>query len=190
MKRITLILATLLLSAIAVKADEQQPIYIVDGIETPFDVVRQIVATDIESLTVVRDPAAIAQYNVNGDTSNGIIVISLREEDPNEQEWLVVDEMPRFMNGDVSTFVTWVMQNVRYPAEAIEANIQGMVVAQFVVGRDGYIIVDRTRIIESPDAILTNEVLRVLSLSPRWTPGKQRGENVQVSFTIPVNFAL
>ena len=102
----------------------------------------------------------------------------------------MVDTMPMFMNGDVSTFRNWVMQNIRYPEAALQAGIQGAVFVQFVVGRDGYISADRISILQSPDDTLRDEVLRVIQLSPRWTPGVQRGQNVAVSFTIPIIFSL
>ena len=95
-----------------------------------------------------------------------------------------------FTNGDISTFQSWVMQNMRYPAEAIEKCIQGMVIAQFVVGSDGYIVKDSIKILSDTDPLLNNEVIRVLNISPRWTPGQHAGKSVALQFVIPVSFGL
>ena len=102
----------------------------------------------------------------------------------------MVDEMPQFMGGDLTTFRNWVMENVRYPEEAMNNGIEGMVLVRFCIDKDGYIKENMTGIIKSPDKSLSEEVLRVLKSSPQWVPGKQKGKNVIVQFTLPVNFKL
>jgi TonB family protein len=62
------------------------------------------------------------------------------------------------------------------------------VIVQFVVGKDGS--VENVAITKSPDDALDSEVTRVVSSSPKWEPGKQRGQTVRVKFTLPVDFAL
>ncbi len=75
---------------------------------------------------------------------------------------------------------------MKFPAEALEAGIQGRVVASFVVEADG--TVSSVRIIQSPDPILSREVVRVLAASPKWTHGSKGGEPVRVKYTLPVDF--
>jgi hypothetical protein len=95
------------------------------------------------------------------------------------------------MGGDLVAFREWVMQNVRYPEVAIKGNLQDIVVVQFVVDRHGYIDYNKINILESqnPD-IFAEEVKRVISSSPRWTPGFNNGYAVSVVFTLPITFKL
>lgn len=163
------------------------PLCIVNDVVVPYEELVNLNAEDIASVTIYNDAESLSLYSRFGDVSNGVLVVDLVDK---EEVFVMVDTMPMFMNGDVSTFRNWVMQNIRYPEAALQAGIQGAVFVQFVVGRDGYISADRISILQSPDDTLRDEVLRVIQLSPRWTPGVQRGQNVAVSFTIPILFSL
>lgn len=163
------------------------PLCIVNDVVVPYEELVNLNAEDIASVTIYNDAESLSLYSRFGDVSNGVLVVDLVDK---EEVFVMVDTMPMFMNGDVSTFRNWVMQNIRYPEAALQAGIQGAVFVQFVVGRDGYISADRISILQSPDDTLRDEVLRVIQLSPRWTPGVQRGQNVAVSFTIPIIFSL
>ena len=105
-----------------------------------------------------------------------------------EEPFLVVDTPPQFNGGDIGEFRRWVQMNVKYPAEALGKNIYGKVLVTFVIEKDGS--VDNAEIFKSPDKSLADEVLRVIGKSPKWTPGKQRGEAVRVKFGMPVDFAV
>jgi TonB family protein len=163
------------------------PLCIVNDVVVPYEELVNLNAEDIASVTIYNDAESLSLYSRFGDVSNGVLVVDLVDK---EEVFVMVDTMPMFMNGDISTFRNWVMQNIRYPEAALQAGIQGAVFVQFVVGSDGYISPDRISILQSPDDMLRDEVLRVIQLSPRWTPGVQRGQNVAVSFTIPIIFSL
>ena len=105
-----------------------------------------------------------------------------------EEPFLVVDPPPQFNGGDIGEFRRWVQMNVKYPAEALGKNIYGKVLVTFVIEKDGS--VGNAEIFKSPDKSLADEVLRVIGKSPKWTPGKQRGEAVRVKFGMPVDFAV
>ena len=105
-----------------------------------------------------------------------------------EEPFLVVDTPPQFNGGDIGEFRRWVQMNVKYPAEALGKNIYGKVLVTFVIEKDGS--VGNAEIFKSPDKSLADEVLRVIGKSPKWTPGKQRGEAVCVKFGMPVDFAV
>lgn len=105
-----------------------------------------------------------------------------------EEPFLVVDTPPQFNGGDINEFRRWVQMNVKYPAEALGKNIYGKVLVTFVIEKDGS--VGNAEIFKSPDKSLADEVLRVIGKSPKWTPGKQRGEAVRVKFGMPVDFAV
>lgn len=193
MKRIFTLFVALIatISVFATEQGEQQlPLYIVNGEAMSVEEVKNINATDIESMTVLRSDDQVANYRHLGDTSNGVVVIALKKSE-DDVPFLAPETMPSFMGGDLTSFRNWVMQNLRYPSEAIENNLQDIVIVQFVVNREGYIDVDDINVLRSnyPD-IFVAEVKRLLPTSPRWTPGYQRGEAVPVVFTLPITFQL
>lgn len=99
----------------------------------------------------------------------------------------VVEEQPMFPGG-MEEMMKFLQQNIKYPKEAQEQGKQGRVIVQFVVNKDGSISNDS--IVRSVDPLLDAEALRVVRSMPNWTPGKQRGKEVRVRFTLPVSFRL
>lgn len=97
----------------------------------------------------------------------------------------VVEEMPEFAEGNVAE---WIMKNIKYPKEAIEANITGKVFVQFVIEKDGSIT--NAKIARSASTLLDAEALRIVNNMPQWIPGKQRGKAVRVAYTLPISFSL
>lgn len=97
----------------------------------------------------------------------------------------VVEDMPRFPGGNVQK---WIAKNIKYPMIAQENNIQGKVFVQFVIEKDGS--VSDVKVARSVDPSLDKEAIRVVKMMPKWTPGKQRGKPVRVSYTVPINFQL
>lgn len=95
--------------------------------------------------------------------------------------------MPRFPGGETE-LMKFIAEKVKYPAEVQDRGIQGRVFVSFVVNEDGSL--SDLEIVESLDPLLDEEFLRVIRLMPRWTPGKQRGQNVAVKYTVPVTFSL
>jgi len=110
------------------------------------------------------------------------------EEEKEEDIFMIVEDMPTFKGGDVQKFSEWVKERVRYPIIAQENSIQGKVFIGFVVEPDGS--VSNVQVIRSVDKSLDEEAKRVVELSPKWAPGKQRGAPVRVRFSITVNFQL
>lgn len=194
MKRILLLLLAAVTAASVSAMDygeSQQPLYVVDGKAISAEEVKAIASSEIESMTVIRDQKQLAQFKHLGDTSNGVIVVTLKDKEQDDITFIAVDVMPSFMGGDLNTFRMWVMQNIRYPEVALEQRLQDMVVVQFVVNREGYIEQDGINVLQSnhPD-IFVDEVKRVFTASPRWTPGIQKGSAVAVSLVLPVAFQL
>ncbi len=99
----------------------------------------------------------------------------------------VVDEMPKYPGGEIA-LRTFIGKEVKYPKEAQDKGIQGKVYITFVVADDGY--VRNVEIARGVDPSLDQEAIRVIESLPQWTPGKLEGKNVNVSFTVPINFAL
>ena len=99
----------------------------------------------------------------------------------------VVEEQPMFPGG-MQELMKFLQTSIRYPKEAQERGLQGRVIVQFVVNKDGSICDEK--VVRSVDPQLDAEALRVVRSMPNWTPGKQRGEAVRVRFTLPVTFRL
>lgn len=110
------------------------------------------------------------------------------EEDFDEEVFYVVEDMPTFRGEHRDEFIKYIQQELEYPKEAIENGIEGKVFVSFVVSSEGE--VTDAKVIRGVDPILDKEALRVVKNAPDWTPGKQRGKNVNVGFTFPIVFAL
>ena len=110
------------------------------------------------------------------------------EEIVEDQPFLVAETMPSFQGGDLNTFRNWVQQNVKFPTIALENGIQGRVVLSFVIEKDGRLT--NIQVLQTPDRSLSEEAIRVLNKSPKWSPGKQRNQVVRVKYTLPVDFRV
>jgi periplasmic protein TonB len=104
-----------------------------------------------------------------------------------EKVFIVVEEMPEYPGGN-SALLKYIGENLVYPSEALNNNIQGKVNLKFVVNPDGS--VDRIEVLRSVDPLLDNEAIRVVNTLPKFKPGKQGGIPVPVWFSIPVVFKL
>ncbi|GGH16951.1 M56 family metallopeptidase [Mucilaginibacter phyllosphaerae] len=101
--------------------------------------------------------------------------------------FISVEQAPSFPGGDAA-FGKFLATNVRYPKAAREANLQGRVVASFIIEKDGSL--SNIKVIRGVGMGIDEEAVRVLGLSPNWNPGIQNGHNVRVSYAVPINFAL
>ena len=99
----------------------------------------------------------------------------------------VVDEPPSFPGGDAAQ-IAFLSNNLRYPAVAMEQGIQGRVVTQFVVDKDGSIT--DVKVVRSLDPMLDKEAVRLVKSMPKWTPGKLNGSPVRVKYILPLSFRL
>ena len=98
------------------------------------------------------------------------------------------EQMPEFPGGQAA-LMKFINENLRYPATAIENGIQGRVVVQFVVKKDGSVN-DNIMIVRGVDPALDQEAIRVCKTLPKFIPGKQNGQPVNVWFTLPITFKL
>ena len=148
---------------------------------------------EVEVLNVVEDNVETESIEVNTEETETEVVIAAPVEAPVEEEeeevvFVVVESMPEFPGGQQALF-KYLSENVKYPVIAQENGIQGRVICQFVVNKDGS-IVDVEVVRSGGDASLDKEAIRVIKSMPKWKPGKQRGKPVRVKYTLPVNFKL
>lgn len=104
-----------------------------------------------------------------------------------EQIFFIVEEMPEYPGGELA-LRKHIGSSVEYPVAAQDKGIQGKVYVTFVVSKDGTVV--NAKIVRGVDPSLDAEALRVVNGLPKWQPGKQKGKAVNVSYTVPINFAL
>ncbi len=117
---------------------------------------------------------------------------TVRTTPPAEQEEAIpfqfLEVRPGFNGGDANEFSKWVNTQLVYPPEAKDKNIQGRVTLQFTIEKDGSLT--GVKVLRGVNPHLDAEAIRVVSSSPKWTPGYQKGVPVRVSFTFPVIYQL
>ena len=184
----------------------EEPLIIVEGKKVTPEEFTAIMAEDIESITVYKMETAKELFG--DEAKDGAIDVKLKknptvaiEDTPKavagsdddykplsgDQVFNVVEEMPEFPGG-IEGLMKYLSQNIKYPKEAQDANKEGRVVVSFTVKKDGHC--EDFEVVKSVDPVLDAEALRVLKEMPNWKPGKQRGKEVNVKFTIPVVFKL
>lgn len=144
----------------------------------------EIVDNDIETVDIISFD----------DTQIDIPIYNYREEvEPETVEeetipFVLADQKPSFQGGDANTFSRWIAQHLEYPEIAKENGVEGRVVLEFTVLKDGTL--GNLKVLRSVDPSLDKEALRVVSTSPKWEPGRQRDRAVNVTYQFPVVFQL
>ena len=144
---------------------------------------------------IMSSKLSVGSFDVKGNDEGGEVlkakeVIATEPVKPKEEEnkvFDVVEQMPSFPGGNAA-LMNYLSQNIKYPVIAEENGIQGRVIVQFVVGKDGHI--SDVRVAKSVDPSLDKEAVRVVKGMPKWIPGKQNGQAVTVRYTLPVTFRL
>lgn len=126
-----------------------------------------------------------ADENTTYDYQQEIAVVE--EEEETQEVFFIVEEMPVFPGGE-EALRKFIAQSVKYPVIAQENGIQGRVFVSFVVNQKGE--VTNVKVARPFDPNLDKEAVRVVQSMPKWSPGKQRGKAVKVSYTVPINFVL
>ena len=129
------------------------------------------------------------------DDNTGVEIMDYKEAEVVEEEveeeaipFQLVEQKPSFQGGDANEFSKWVNSKLVYPEIAKENGVQGRVTLQFTVEADGR--VTNVKVLRGVDESLDKETVRVVSSSPKWTPGRQRDRAVKVTYTFPVIFQL
>ena len=130
---------------------------------------------------------------VETDMNNDMSALDEEEQDnskPEEDEVIsfrVVEDLPQFPGGAVE-MMKWLQRNLKYPPVAQERKIQGKVVAEFIVNKDGSLT--DFKVVKSLNSMCDREVLRVLRMMPRWTAGVQNDQPCRTKVCIPVVFKM
>lgn len=101
----------------------------------------------------------------------------------------VYEVAPQFPGG-MDEYLKFIKETLRYPAEARKLDVEGTVLIQFIVGKDGKIIDSTIYVIQSVHPAIDNEALQLVKSMPKWTPGYSNGEPVNVQMVMPLTFEL
>ncbi|MGM0619783.1 MAG: TonB family protein [Bacteroidota bacterium] len=147
-------------------------------------------AEDMEEFT--KRYSDVNSFKIETDSLGNVFLVQKEEETPKSLDtdadvFFIVEDMPEFPGGEMA-LRKYIANNIKYPEAAQDNGIQGKVYVTFVVSKDGSVA--NAKIARGVDPALDKEALRVVNSLPKWTPGKQREENVNVSYTVPINFAL
>jgi TonB family protein len=170
--------------------DNGDVLYLVDGKQMTD--ISGISSDNIESITYLKgEKARMFGY------SRDVVIVKLKKTSKELADGSIVEKaetvlescekMPEFPGG-MSALINYMAENVRYPKEAFEANVQGRVLVSFIINETGE--VSDASIMKGVEEHLDKEALRVISTMPDWTPGLQDGKPVKVKYSIPVSFQL
>ena len=178
-------------------AEEVEEVMITEPLETPppppvevpeiaFSDQIDIVDDDIEVEDIIIDSEDDEDFEITiMDYQEEVVEEEVEEE---AIPFQLVEEKPSFQGGDANQFSKWVNQRLVYPEIAKENGVQGRVTLQFTVEKDGSIT--KVKVLRGVDPSLDKEAVRVVSSSPKWTPGVCDGRVVRVAYTFPVFFQL
>ena len=150
-----------------------------------------------EELEIVDDDVKVTTEFISSDDSNNQIEIkpyveaTVKEEEEVEDEiipFTIIEEKPKFNGKEADAFTQWVYSQIEYPADAQENGIQGRVTVQFLIDVDGS--VKDVKVVRGVHPSIDKEAVRVISKSPKWSPGKQRNKPTKVRYTLPLVFQL
>ncbi len=114
--------------------------------------------------------------------------IEERTPEKDNKEFISFERFPMFPDDGDSGLLKWVQSNLKYPEMAKKNGVQGRVVVQFVVKKDGSI--GEIKVVRSVEPTLDEEAVRIVNMLPNFIPGEMNGEPVDVWYTLPINFKL
>jgi protein TonB len=162
---------------------------------------RYVAPRVVDSIPLIEKPVALASDSLSGTTEgqgdingtgNGTGDFAGNGDGGGggggDGTFLEVEVMPQFRGGDINKFREWVQKKTKYPETATINGIHGKVYITFIVENDG--TVSNVKVAKGVDPLIDDEAVKAVSSSPKWTPGKQRGEAVRVAYVIMLNFEL
>ena len=194
----------------------ENPLVVIDGKRSTIAELKALDPQTIDNVSVLKDKASLEVFGEDG--KNGVIIVTTKDaarealtmtlqpasstatsddvevvvvdmypETHDSEAFDVVEKMPEYPGG-IEAFMKFLSENVRYPEAASKAGIQGRVLVNFIVEKDGSI--SNTHVIQNVNEYLDAEAVRVVGAMPKWTPGMQEGKAVRVKYTVPISFRL
>lgn len=140
----------------------------------------------VEDDEEIEEELELEDMEIDQDTEIEFIE-AVEEEVVEEEIFTIVEDMPSFPGGEAKLF-EYLGKNIKYPQIAKEAGISGIVYVNFVVDTKGDIT--DVKVLRGIGGGCDEEALRVVKNMPKWSPGKQRGKPVKVSYNLPIRFSL
>ena len=192
MRKLFLLMAAASLLMVGCKNNGSKKTKAAEEAETPVENVVNAMDEAIEAIEADAEmDAAAAIEKLASAQASGLVESpeEMLKKNPNAAiPFSVVEIKPTFNDSDANEFSKWVSDQVKYPQDAIDQNIQGKVVLQFTVNKEGQ--VEDVQVLRGVNKALDNEAVRVVSSSPKWEPGTQNGSPVNVKYTFPVVFRI
>jgi len=149
--------------------------------------------SQVTVLQIVEDDVEVEDVNIDVEVDQKVAIevyvppVREEEEVVETEIFTVVESMPEFPGG-AEQMMIFIAKNIKYPPMARESGIQGRVFVNFVVEPNGS--VSNVKVLRGIGGGCDEEAIRVVQEMPKWTPGRQRGKAVRVSFNLPVRFTL
>jgi protein TonB len=192
MRKVYLLMAAAIVVLAGCKNNGSKKAKSAEETETP---VENVVNAMDEAITAIEADAEMdaktALEKLSSADASGLLETpeEMLKKNPNAAiPFSAVENKPTFNDSDANEFSKWVSEQVKYPQDAIDENIQGKVVLQFTVNKEGQ--VEDVQVLHGVSESLDAEAVRVVSSSPKWEPGSQNGTPVNVKYTFPVVFRL
>ena len=194
----------------------ENPLVVIDGKRSTIADLQKLDPQTIDNVSVLKDKASLEVFGEDG--MNGVIIVTTKDaarealtmtlqpasstatsddvevvvvdmypETHDSDAFDVVEKMPEYPGG-IEAFMKFLSENVRYPEAASKAGIQGRVLVNFIVEKDGSI--SNIHVIQNVNEYLDAEAVRVVGAMPKWTPGMHEGKAVRVKYTVPISFRL
>ena len=177
---------------VVAKEPDKKPIVLLEGHRITYETFTRMDPDEIASITVLKDQPAVDQYGE--EARNGVILVTTKQGvevftpvEQNPEYFDVVEQMPEFPGGAQALFA-YIAKNIHYPKAAEDAGIQGRVIVTFVVMKDGSI--GEVKVAKGVSPELDEEAVRCVKSMPKWRPGMQKGQAVNVKYTMPLSFRL
>ena len=148
----------------------------------PIDTIEMNIVLEPDTSIDLKDVPIVVMYGVQRFKHNAAKAVG-----NDETVYRSVEQMPKFPGGEAA-LMKYLQDHVKYPPEAAKNNVQGHVIVQFVVNKDGSI--GEVKVVRSLEENLDKEAIRVIKTLPKFTPGRQDGKAVSVWYTLPVPFKL
>ncbi len=192
MRKVYLLMAAATLMLVGCKNTGSKKAQAAEEAETPVENVANAMDQAIEAIEADASmDAKAALEKLSSADASGLVETpeEMLKKNPNAAiPFSAVENKPTFNDSDANEFSKWVSEQVKYPQDAIDANIQGKVVLQFTVNKEGQ--VEDVKVLHGVSETLDAEAVRVVSSSPKWEPGSMNGTPVNVKYTFPVLFRL
>ena len=192
MRKVYLLMAAATIMMVSCKNTGSKKAQAAEEAETPVENVANAMDQAIEAIEADASmDAKAALEKLSSADASGLVETpeEMLKKNPNAAiPFSAVENKPTFNDSDANEFSKWVSEQVKYPQDAIDANIQGKVVLQFTVNKEGQ--VEDVKVLHGVSETLDAEAVRVVSSSPKWEPCSMNGTPVNVKYTFPVLFRL